>query len=188
MDVDLDGHGVRFDAENGECLAAREHGVDARSAPLAGGSPLVTILARTTRIARNEPIYGLPMTYERQALGRIGEGLVAAELRTEGWRLLDRNARPKTVRGELDLIAWDGSDVVFVEVKTAREGAASGPVNPAELVGRRKQMKLRRLAGAWIRENRERVPRGAGMRIDVVAQRLDRAGRVVWREHIRAAA
>jgi putative endonuclease len=147
----------------------------------------VTNSAPSKGTVRAKPIYRRRVTFERQALGRIGEALVVGELRSRGWRVLARNARPKTVRGELDLIAWDGRDVVFVEVKTAREGATSGPPNPAEMVGRRKQAKLRQLAGAWIRENRGRVPRGAGMRIDVVAQRLDGAGRVVWREHIRAA-
>lgn len=147
----------------------------------------MTNSTQTPRDSRFGAPYGRRVTAQRQALGRIGEELVAGDLQARGWRLLERNARPKGIRGELDLIAWDGRDVVFVEVKTGRAGAVKGPANPAELVGHTKRVKLRQLAGAWIKQNRARVPRGAGMRIDVVAQRLDRNDAIVWRQHLRGA-
>lgn len=127
------------------------------------------------------------MSAERQRLGQIGEELVAHYLQARGWQLLARNTRPAGIRGELDIVAWDGRDVVFVEVKTGRAGASRGPLNPAELVGRRKQAKLRQLAGAWMRQNRRHVPARAGMRVDVVAQRLGPTNELIWREHLRAA-
>ena len=56
---------------------------------------------------------------------------------------------------------------MFVEVKAGRAGASIGPERPAQAVGRRKQLKLRRLAREWIWERRG--PSGvAGYRFDVV--------------------
>jgi putative endonuclease len=105
------------------------------------------------------------VTFARQRLGRRAEGLVADRLRAAGWRILGRNVRLPS--GELDIVALDRSVLVFVEVKSGRVGAARGPEQPAHNVGRRKQVKLRRLAREWIAERRG--PSGvAGYRFDVV--------------------
>ena len=127
------------------------------------------------------------MTASRQRLGRRAEAIVARELERRGWRMVARNARPKAVRGELDIVALDGSDLVVVEVKAGRVGAQRGPVSPVEMVGARKRARLRVLASAWAREHRAELPRGAGLRIDVVGLRLDAAGRVAEWRHVRAA-
>ena len=105
------------------------------------------------------------MTHARQRTGRAAEELVARRLARSGWRLLQRNVRLPS--GELDLVALDGTTLVFVEVKGARAGATRGPERPALAVGRRKQLKLRRLAREWIAEGRG--PSGvSGYRFDVV--------------------
>ena len=106
------------------------------------------------------------MTAARQRLGRRAEDLVAARLRTQGWRLVERNARTRT--GELDLIALEGSTLVFVEVKAAREGSQLGPVAPAHAVGPRKQARVRRLAREWLAAGRGRGLGVSGYRFDVV--------------------
>lgn len=56
------------------------------------------------------------MTSSRQALGRWGETLAANFLESIGYRVIERNLR--TPFGEIDLVAEEGSDLVFVEVKT----------------------------------------------------------------------
>jgi putative endonuclease len=127
------------------------------------------------------------MTPSRQRLGREGERIVARELARRGWRVVARNVRPAELRGELDIVAIDGHELVFVEVKAGRLGARSGPVSPLEMVGRRKQARLRSLAVAWAKEHRADLPRLSGLRIDVVALRLDAAGRVAEWRHVRAA-
>jgi putative endonuclease len=105
------------------------------------------------------------MTVARQRLGQAAEDLVAARLRRRGWSIVARNVRLPS--GELDLVALDGSILVFVEVKAGREGSPAGPERPAHAVGRRKQLKLRRLGREWIAERRG--PSGvAGYRFDVV--------------------
>jgi putative endonuclease len=109
------------------------------------------------------------MTYARQRLGRAAEDLVAHRLRRAGWRIVGRNVRLPS--GELDVVALDGSTLVFVEVKAGRAGTALGPERPAHAVGRRKQLKLRRLAREWIAERRG--PSGvSGYRFDVVGVRF----------------
>ena len=104
----------------------------------------------------------------KDALGRYGERLVAARLTAAGWQVLDRNWRG--TRGELDLVALEGRDLVVVEVKT-RSGDGFG--HPAEAVTATKLARLRRLAGEWLAEHDVRVE---GIRVDVVAVRSDRAG------------
>jgi putative endonuclease len=105
------------------------------------------------------------MTFARQRLGREAEQLVAEKLEDAGWRIVGRNVRLPS--GELDIVVLDGSTLVFVEVKAGRPDAIHGPERPAHAVGRRKQLKLRRLAREWIAEGRG--PSGvAGYRFDVV--------------------
>jgi putative endonuclease len=123
------------------------------------------------------------MTYARQRLGRRAESLVADRLRRAGWRLVGRNVRLSS--GELDIVALDGCTLVFVEVKAGRAGTSVGPESPAHAVGRRKQLKLRRLAREWIAERRG--PSGvAGYRFDVVGVRFGSDG-LADVDHIRAA-
>lgn len=127
------------------------------------------------------------MTEARQRLGREAEELVAARLERAGWAIVARNVRPAGIRGELDLIALDGVELVFVEVKARRAGSTRGPETPAMAVGARKRAKLRALAVAWLRERGYDVPRHRELRFDVIGVRLDAAGRLVEYEHLRAA-
>lgn len=127
------------------------------------------------------------MSATRQRLGRAGEALAAAALERRGMRILARNERTRTVRGELDLIALDGQALVFVEVKARSAGSVGGPERPAEAVGHRKRTKLRALALAWLRDHRGEVPAHDLIRFDVVGVRLDESGRASDLEHLRGA-
>ena len=52
-----------------------------------------------------------------QALGPLAEDLAAQYLLRSGLRIHERNWRPRTGRGEIDIIASEGLTLVFVEVK-----------------------------------------------------------------------
>lgn len=67
-------------------------------------------------------------------LGSKGEDAAARFLRTHGMKILVRGYR--TDYGEIDLIARDGDTLVFVEVKSRRDGT------PAEAVTPEKQRRL----------------------------------------------
>ncbi|NNV04017.1 YraN family protein [Brevibacillus sp. MCWH] len=101
------------------------------------------------------------MSHRRRALGQRGEQIAALFLQQKGYRVIERNVR--TRQGEIDLIAWDGDILVFVEVRT-RTSTAYGTA--AESVTWRKQRKLRELALAYLQHYEKSVPR---FRFDVVA-------------------
>jgi putative endonuclease len=121
------------------------------------------------------------MTERRQRLGRQAEELVATRLAAAGWELVERNAR--TRYGELDLVALDGSALVFVEVKAGREGSAFGPERPVLSVTSDKQRRVRRLAAAYMCERRD-LPRYSQIRFDAIGVTYDRSGRVTDYEHL----
>jgi putative endonuclease len=121
------------------------------------------------------------VTAQRQRIGRAAEDLVAGRLEAAGWDLIERNAR--TRHGEIDLVARDGDSLVFVEVKAGRAGSAFGPERPVHAVNRRKQLRIRRLATAWMAENRG-VLRYAKIRFDAIGVTFDRDGQVVDLEHL----
>jgi putative endonuclease len=124
------------------------------------------------------------MTETRLRLGRAAEELVAERLAAAGWEIVARNARTRF--GELDVVALDGGALVFVEVKAGRAGAAFGPERPVLAVNRRKQLRVRRLATAWMAERRD-LPGYGDIRFDAVGVSFDRAGRVADYEHIEGA-
>ncbi|WP_296666012.1 YraN family protein [Demequina sp.] len=112
----------------------------------------------------------------KDVVGRYGEDLAVRALEGQGWEVVARNWR--CAFGELDIVAWDGSDTVFVEVKTRRSdafGGALAAVTPSKL------RRLRRLAGEWLAAQDGHWP---GVRIDVVAVTLPRSGPAVI-EHLR---
>ena len=80
----------------------------------------------------------------KDVLGKRGEELAAAFLEGEGYAILDRNWRCR--QGEIDVVAFDGVDTVFVEVKT-RSSLAFG--HPLEAITVQKLARLRRLAAVW---------------------------------------
>lgn len=121
------------------------------------------------------------MTERRLRLGRVAEDLVAARLAAAGWEVVERNAR--TRYGELDAVALDGPTLVFVEVKAGRAGSLFGPERPVLAVNRRKQLRIRRLATAWMMERRD-VPRYDDIRFDAIGITFDHTGHMVDYEHI----
>jgi putative endonuclease len=82
------------------------------------------------------------------ALGRRGEDLAQRLLRRRGYTIVARNYRLHSGDAEADIIAYNGEDLVFVEVKT-RESAEHGP--PDRAVGFDKQRHLRRVALEYTR-------------------------------------
>jgi putative endonuclease len=125
------------------------------------------------------------MTEARRRTGRAAEEIAAARLLAAGWELVERNAR--TRYGELDIIALDGTTLVFLEVKAGREGSSFGPQRPIHAIGPRKRRQVRRLATAWLAERRGTLPRYREIRFDAVGITFDRHGEIADVEHIEAA-
>ena len=104
-----------------------------------------------------------------QVLGARGEAEAAAWLKKKlKWKLLGMNYRCPL--GELDLIAMDGRELVFVEVKLRLQGSYAPA---AEYVTPAKQRRLRLAAEQWVVEHGLEDPL---CRFDVVEVYLDQAG------------
>jgi putative endonuclease len=106
----------------------------------------------------------------RQGLGRTGERLAAERLEECGYRILERNFRCRY--GEIDIVAEEDQELVFVEVKT-RRGDRYGL--PEEAVTARKQRTIMQVAAYYLdqHESGHRL-----WRIDVVAVQLSVGGRL----------
>jgi putative endonuclease len=77
--------------------------------------------------------------------GRLGERIACRYLLGRGYDILARRYRGR--RGEIDIVAFDGSVLVFVEVKT-RESREFG--DPSEFVDWPKRQRLRLVADEFI--------------------------------------
>jgi putative endonuclease len=126
---------------------------------------------------------GPPVTSgSRRNLGAAGERLAAEHLQRLGFQILERNFRTRW--GELDLVAFDGRVMAFCEVKTRRAPGSRG--NALEAVSPRKQAQVRRMAGVWLAQRRNR-PRARQLRLDAIGVTLDPAGRLLALEHLEGA-
>jgi putative endonuclease len=97
------------------------------------------------------------------ALGRRGEDLAHRYLRRNGFIIVARNYRLSSGDAEVDLIAWDGDTLVFVEVKS-RETADFGP--PERAIGEEKRRHMLRVAREYARKTNTPWER---IRFDVVS-------------------
>jgi putative endonuclease len=71
--------------------------------------------------------------------GRRGERLAYWYLRRMGYTVVARNLRGRREAGELDMVAWEGPVLAFVEVKT-RTSAEAGPPETAVNFDQRKRI------------------------------------------------
>jgi putative endonuclease len=86
--------------------------------------------------------------FPRKTLGLRGEEAAARFLKKRGYKILARGNRLRP--GELDLVAADGRQVVFVEVKTRTSQNAG---HPSEAVDAQKQRRLTRLAVTFMKRH-----------------------------------
>ena len=85
------------------------------------------------------------MTFKKKELGAKGEEVAVSYLKSRGYRIVERNYRIRF--GEIDIIAEQGDDLVFIEVKT-RSGTLFG--SPFESVTKQKQKQLSKVALEYI--------------------------------------
>jgi putative endonuclease len=92
---------------------------------------------------------GLSTTPEHLIIGHRGEDAAFFELRRKGYTVVARRWSAGNLPGDMDLIAWQGALLCFIEVKT-RTAHDMAPAEAA--VDRHKQHVLRRLARAYLRQ------------------------------------
>ncbi|NTW13652.1 MAG: YraN family protein [Candidatus Moranbacteria bacterium] len=86
-------------------------------------------------------------------LGNRGEDIAARYLRGKGFSILERNYRNNKGRafGEIDIVARDRDELVFVEVK-ARTGTMDSGIHAEEAITAEKLRRLSRIAEVYVRE------------------------------------
>lgn len=83
--------------------------------------------------------------YLKHEIGKLGEDLAAKYLENNNYKILERNFECK--QGEIDIIAKDKNELVFIEVKT-RSKFTYG--NPADAVDERKRKHIYKSAKYYI--------------------------------------
>ena len=65
--------------------------------------------------------------YLRHEIGRIGENLATKYLKEQGYKIIERNFMAN--QGEIDIIAKDKNEIVFIEVKTRTNNLYGKPID-----------------------------------------------------------
>lgn len=114
--------------------------------------------------------------FSKVALGRKGEELAEGYLKKEGYRILRKNYRCPL--GEIDLVAKDRSETVFIEIKT-RSSVEFG--EPEEAIGHRKKRKLFQVAQYFLKET---GLEDLEIRFDAISILLGERGRLEELRHL----
>jgi putative endonuclease len=94
-----------------------------------------------------------------------GETYAYWYLRRQGYVLVARNYTSPGIKGEIDMVGYDGPVLAFVEVKT-RSADRSGQAKPEEAVNWDKRRNLTRMARGFLRARRIE---SSSCRFDVLA-------------------
>ncbi|MDR0347796.1 MAG: YraN family protein [Coriobacteriales bacterium] len=115
------------------------------------------------------------MVERRKELGNQGEEIACAFLKNGGAKIIERNW--KCQAGEADVIAREGEDLVFIEVKT-RTSASAG--FPEDAVTRKKRQRYEKIAMEYLFSHN--LP-SARVRFDVMSLLLSEDGKTFLRHH-----
>ncbi len=85
----------------------------------------------------------------KSELGKLGEELAVKHIKSLGYKILARNWRFSYY--EIDIVAKDKNEIVFIEVKTRKDDLHG---LPEFAVSKRKQQKISEAAEAYVHEFR----------------------------------
>ena len=106
--------------------------------------------------------------------GRLGEEIAHGYLRRRGCKIVARNYRTRSGAGEIDLVAWHGPTLVFVEVKTR---ATSEYGEPEQAVDSEKRARIQIAARDYARRANAAYEMA---RFDIVSVVLEPKVRIEW--------
>lgn len=106
------------------------------------------------------------MTTEKQNIGKLGEDIAIKYLEKHGYHILERNYRKPW--GEIDIIAQQKDELVFVEVKAQNQ---EFEWRPEENITQHKKRQLSRIVATYLKANK--IPEDQNWRVDVLAITLD---------------
>jgi putative endonuclease len=105
------------------------------------------IVARFSRYLNSPYRSGTGSSGARKWAGDYGENVAADWLRARNCKVLARNFKGRK-GGEVDIIAREGRQLLFTEVKTRKKGAA---IRGLAAVNRKKRSLIERGANEWLR-------------------------------------
>jgi len=111
------------------------------------------------------------MKSDNKKTGKIGEDIAIDFLKKKGYKIIERNY--KCVFGEVDIVARDRNDIVFVEVKSRRSEYFGDPTDAVDF---NKQKKISKIALNYLNEKRLD---NHDARFDVIAIKLSPNGNTV---------
>ena len=122
------------------------------------------------------------MPSAKRQFGDIGERAAARYLKSKGYEILGFNFQNNLGRrlGEIDIIAKEKEEIVFVEVKS-REIKRYGDTLPEENITHSKLRKLDRIAWAYLRSHQLE---NANYRFDAISVWLDLTKKTAKIKHI----
>lgn len=112
-----------------------------------------------------------PQLAPHLSLGLRGEREALFELRRRGYTVVARRWTSSRARGDLDLVAWNGDWLCFIEVKTRSHRSEMAPAETA--VDRSKRTILQRTARAYLKSFPEGKRREIPVRFDIIAVYLN---------------
>jgi putative endonuclease len=125
---------------------------------------LVSFAARKG-LAQPAPAGGAVTKQQARQTGIRGETYAYWYLRRQGYVIVARNYTAPGIKGEIDLVGYDGPVLAFVEVKT-RAGTREPLTAPEDAVTFEKRRNLSRMARRFLAE--QRIPESK-CRYDVLA-------------------
>jgi putative endonuclease len=119
----------------------------------------------------------------KRKLGNLGEKIAEKYLRDKGYKIIKKNYQKRW--GEIDIIARENQELVFIEVKTRTEDKSLLYGLPQDSVNFFKQEKLIKTARTYLFEND--CSSQTNWRIDVIAVKLNEQGKEISLDHIKNA-
>jgi putative endonuclease len=97
------------------------------------------------RVKRERGLAGFAAQPHTRGRGTLAEDAALPWLEARGYRVVERNHRNDC--GEIDVVAWHGETLCFVEIKARATGICGDSL---EAVGRDKQRRLGRAAALYL--------------------------------------
>ena len=126
---------------------------------------LVNWAARNGLADSSAPPTASAAGHKARRTGVRGETYAYWYLRRNGYVMVARNFTSRGIKGEIDLVGYDGETLAFVEVKT-RTSQREDVGSPEDAVNQDKQRHLSKMARQFLREYRAM---NAPFRFDILA-------------------
>jgi len=101
----------------------------------------------------------------KRFVGSTGESIACRFLKDKGYKIIEKNFRCRS--GEIDIVAMDGEDLCFIEVKM-RKSSSYGPPYLAVTPQKQKQISI-----AALNYLKKTTLKYSGIRFDVVSINLE---------------